>query len=254
MVKTDRLFTVFSLRRSGHHAILMWLIEQLGEPWIHVNDFPIHKFEKKQTIPWKKRRINSVLYKSGSWETIPPLRSMAMNFEEVVPEISERYSFLNFMRFNRQDYIIVVRHPLNHLASCWKIFHDKEKMTPNKNSKPYVFLETNDPKSFWDRWKIYACAYERWANESNIHVILFDKWHIDKTYRQEICQKMNIPFTDVNKNKLAYSGSSFGTELDNVGVVNRWSYFSNNPDFWEFANYDEEVKELSIRLFGKWVD
>jgi hypothetical protein len=148
---------------------------------------------------------------------------------------------LKFIQKNcRIKYIIVARDCYNLLASRFQLYDGycikiKEKM---------------------DLWKkhINSCLTNDYAGIPIID-INYNKWFIDKNYRAEICNKLEITFADKGKDDMPVhsSASSFDEKkmdghAEDMKVLERWKQFKDNKEYVELI--DDEMKKLSKEYFN----
>lgn len=212
-------------KRSGHHAIVVWLAEQLDETVRHHNDI-LFDFFIKGEVRCKSRFGDTY---SGNGDKIH-LYSM----ENV--DISEIKSACNSELHDGLT-IIVLRDIRNTLAS------EIKGCSPDKLMEHLELLTST--------WKGYAYNY---LNTHDECYVLFDKWFKDKRYRQKICSYLNIAFTDRGLNTVSNygDGSSFDrTRFDGIAqkmdVLNRWQMFVNNRYYNRF--FTKEFERLNKEIF-----
>lgn len=264
---TDREIYVCGVQRTGQHAIVAWLVghfnnvcfrnaiptehemnqkkeRSLGPPWTY---FDIKKRGFKWEIVNKEKYIrpNQEAVIFGT-EYITSNLKLNSNIEKFKKEIVEKYKVDAFSR--RQDYILVIRSPWNHLASIlsWKTrwyLKKKERFISCWNAIAEECLGvTNvipDPKIF----------------------INFDKWFSELKYRKQISKQLDLKFSDKGLNIVmpmgwGKKGSSFDTMTFNgkaqkMSVLNRWRKHKNNSvEFVDVLKMNSKLRELSVKIFG----
>jgi len=112
---------------------------------------------------------------------------------------------------------------------------------------------------FIKAWKSHAEEALSITNRlSNLLVINFNRWVLDKTYRKSIIDKIGFIFTDKGHNIMGAvgGGSSFdkykyAADASQMKLFDRWKFFKDNRLMQNiYAHYPDIVK-LSDKLFGK---
>lgn len=263
---TDREIHVCGVQRTGQHAIIIWLIGHfnnvcfrnaispkynitgrdylVGPPWIY---FDIKersfKWETVQKESYIRPNQDAIIFGT---EYLTPRLELNNDIERFKKKMVRKYKVDAFSR--RQDYILVIRSPWNHLASIleWKkrwYLKKKERFISCWNVVAKECLRITDilpkPKTF----------------------IKFDKWFVDKKYRRKIAEQLDLNFSDAGINVImpmgwGRKGSSFDKmeydgEAQKMKVLDRWKEYKNN--FIEFTNVlkmNKELRELSKKIFG----
>ena len=127
---------------------------------------------------------------------------------------------------------------------------------------PIIRVKLNNKKSreiLVKLWLQYAKEYsgESFYLKNNKVVINFDKWVLDRSYRQELANKLNLKFSDVMMNKLtrAGPGSSFdklkyADDGGKMKVLERWKVMKDYP-FYRDIFKNNEIVELGRKIFGE---
>lgn len=230
----SKSFTLVGLRRSGNHPIIHWIMRCLNSGKILETD------RSNDSIHYNSDRT---IYFLNDWLTYK-----AQNFRLPREDLdSVLYSYedlpLNYTAYFRDltfTNIILLRDPLNNMASRIKDGMDQIRW--------YLTSE-----QVLERWKEYAReALNKTDNLCNKVVILYNKWVLDKEYRQQICSKLDIPFyPDTSYVPENGKGSSFiGRKLEED--LNRYNQRYLQVEFKDsdikLLN-DPELIELSSKLF-----
>ena len=197
---------IFSMKRSGQHAIINWLCKQ-NQPSLHYNACTF----KNSPIPTNK----IYEYKNGYVECSVRANKkfdhslynlIIYNFEDQSPQkLSDKH---------KNKITIITRDIYNLVASRLK--------------KDLVWH-----KSIWmdlDKWNGYK-----------IH---FDTWFINKDYRKQICNDLNIPFTDdglqdvFDNGESSFDGKTKDGKAQEMDVLYRWKEWENN------SKYKKIIREL----------
>jgi hypothetical protein len=207
------------MRRSGHHAIMHWILTQAKTPIIHYNNV---------TDPSKRyncRKMSYYTHKSNK-------AKIALSFEN--------FEIPNDNKFK----VIMFRDIYNYLASVYK-----------NNSNCNIGIKPCPPQKYEiELWKDYCKLYL--SNPENTVFILFNKWFEDIEYRKNICESLGIKFTDEGKQDIIYhgKGSSFdflkyNGKAEQMNVLERYKEFLNDEFYLSLIN-DKELHKYNKKLFG----
>lgn len=207
-------YEFYSHRRSGHHAFIFWMINNLGGfsqaigTRIFFNPVTGLYFYNDNT------HYNYKLDKEHNTEI--------RNYEDCLPPPSP-------------GKIVVIRDFLNTLSS--RLNHQ--------------FL-TTDLAEFINLWKEFA----RLAITSKDHTfVLYNRWLVDKSYRDEISEKIGIPnlhdnINYVNHNAGSSSFSANRREHDVNSYLTRYKQMNLNELQKSIILEDQELQKLNIDLFA----
>ena len=193
----SRNYIIVGTKRSGHHAIINWLIPQIGGTVRHFND---QRYFRKQVdevdADWyyKCLRLHYCRILSDDGREKRPERyeefiniPNVVSFEETKPSVifenankwitdfdtELKRNNKDFKIENNNEYILVIRNPWNIMASHLKW----------KNRVP-MYARKNLVSNIWnDMYQIYSGE-----KNSNVYVVLFDKWFSDIEYRKKISE------------------------------------------------------------------
>ena len=218
-------FVVLAMRRSGHHAVINWLCRQHGHRVI------FHNLCGIKNIGGSEIRV----YGNGNGT-----HRHIHNFENFdLEKINHLCVKTPFSRF-----ILVMREARNWIASCLK-----RRETARYEYEKDVFRKLPERMALWKQHAAMALERPAWLT-----VILFDRWFSDAEYRQWICRRLDLPFTDAGLNEVVRfgNGSSFdGIDFDGraqeMDVLKRWKEFEHDPLMKRMMT--DEVKALNRNLF-----
>lgn len=184
------------IRRSGTHAITQWLFPML-------KDFIFLNMDSLIGI------LNpAAVVKNGSFNVL-------MSFENIPLPIFNQYAA------NRNSFL-VVRHPLNMLASSWNVYK-------------------NDPEDRKVRINQAIALFYEYAYFPGM-IIIYDTWAMNKDYRREVAKKLELKFDDTNFNNVwGYGGSSF----EDKSYLSRYVQVQDK----EFKKIIEENETKLMRQF-----
>lgn len=267
-----------SLQRSGHNAIIKWLLYQNE----NVDKFrnwkqlvamsePLKTLSGEKFLHWKKphgcdSQIFVVEYgpytgtdidfpvpivKQHYYKGLPDSSLLIWNFvDKSVSEIIELCGPCKEITCADTDPIIVVmlRDWRNYVASQIK-HKDKDENNGNKGLSIWSRVRT-------DIFKEYA---DYFLDESPYYPILFDAWFSNKEYRVKICEDLGLHFTDIGKQSVSGfgGGSSFDLQefdgkAEKMNVLNRYKLYKDNEEYKKFMK-DEEAVELNNRILEKYL-
>ena len=89
-----------------------------------------------------------------------------------------------------------------------------------------------------------------WKNHvrSNEQKIIFNKWFLDRAYRKEVCDMLNLNFTDDGLDEVfwhgssSFDGSTFDGKAQEMKVLERYKKWENDKKYLSLI--DEEMKQL----------
>jgi hypothetical protein len=209
------------MKRSGHHAVINWLMQQSGEGTFY-ND------SAKKAL---RRPPDSagVTYGEPAWT--------AYNFEDWPAQRMGRLSDKPWLRGGKV--VLIMRDVYNMLASSMR----RNRATKGK------FTHYQDYKTRVNKWTKHARASEHY------YTILYNRWFRDREYREQICNDLGEPFTDEGLDQIgtwgggsSFSGRDFDGMAQYMDVLKRWEQFREDPEFWDALT--PASHELNHKLFG----
>lgn len=250
--RNDNLFTFFALRRSGHHAVMIWLAYRFKLPIFLLNDITPY------TDPYLTTTFANNWDKGSDWfvhiEDVEQTRNVHKHCLMISIQdfnitsladgrdvIWERQRTIGESLKLRT--ILVLRDPFNMLASRWY--------------KPGPVPKLRDDSEILDTWEIYAEEYLGLTTflKSKI-VINYNLWFLSIDYRKQLSAQIGIPFTDTGLNVVtkAGGGSSFDlTSYDGRGsemkVLERWKVCQHDKRFIEAFRERQKLANLYRKIF-----
>jgi hypothetical protein len=95
------------------------------------------------------------------------------------------------------------------------------------------------------------------GENEDVYGINYNKWFEDKSYREQICKDIDIPFTDEGINYVppdgrgsSFNKRKFNGKAQEMGVLERYKSMLENPKFMKIVSLDKEVIELTEEHFG----
>jgi hypothetical protein len=247
--------------RSGHHAIISWIMKQQEGPSLFVNNV----FEKSK-VEFEKFSVYNEEEEDVIWNGgLSNLRSAYIfNMEDAPIERSDDLIGRNKkMIFNGNSKnifsVVILRDPFNLFASRIKKYrklldseHDSGKTIASYIGN--VGWADNDSANMWIN---YADAYlgDRQLDNKTIY-ILYNKWVLDLEYRKKVSEVVGDRFNDsgINITSKFGDGSSFDDfsykkSAQEMDVFNRWMEFRNDKEYLNLFRYNKRMAKLSKEIF-----
>jgi len=256
-------------KRSGHHAIIGWLGNQLGNvcflndcsPFLdpyrtHTNTLPfIDRYPgfMKHRSHGRPPEDDFALTTGDERKRAEDLRRMAkdwlfMSYEDFDPScyFPSFVQSLHVGNSSRIVNVLVIRDPFNHLASLLKD-HQRTR-------------RRHDYSKFVGTWK--ACAKEA-LGETNFvpdkYCILYNRWFADPEYRKRVAAHFGTAGDDgslatvsPNGKGSSFDGNAFDGRAQEMEVLLRWKQFKLNAKYWSILK-DDELWRYAKQLFGEIV-
>lgn len=263
-VPNDVALRVFAMRRSGHHAVINWIRYQYPGRHYFLNDC------KPGENPFRSAVLSSSLVYGGFGERRifrphmeRPRRFtkkgvLIYNYEEVdlasVPQLMPEKSETDWVgpSGKRHD-VLILRDPFNLLASKLKWARGGVE----RPSKPTL----EDVEKSKDLWKVYAREFlgETSFLKNRVN-ISYNKWFLDRSYRDEVGAILGFDNRDIGKQEVAkwgptvtadsFDGLKFEGRAESMKVMERWRAFKEDG-FYRRLVFDKELHELSGAIFGE---
>jgi hypothetical protein len=215
---------VFAMRRSGHHAIIDWMIALLGSNTTHYNDVCLLNdglFLPRKDLWYKNiRRVGD-----GAKHVI--------NFEEVdlmgkFPEASKK--------------VLVLRDAYNTFAS--RIKYRKKNLNYSSRNKKMVEI-----------WLQHAAEFvgeTSFLGKDTIK-INYNKWFSDVSYRKELADQYFGGFLADRVDKVSHIGSSFDGfnfqgHAQDMKVLERYKLMLGNRELRDLSE-QEKIKQYCKDIF-----
>lgn len=259
------LWKVFGLQRSGNHAILNW----------------VNGLDVENSLFFNNVKVGKPLLEKSSGVSVPPgVRAYAErvggkkiinkhylnDFKSNGGRLVVSYENYDVSRFNStelnsdifnlfgepvvQHNLVVLRNPFNMLVSAEKLVR-QAALLQNRN-EPWVRQVLNKRLELWKAYAFLTVCPET-VNMGSFIPVVFDKWVVDKTYRNNLSESLGYVNKDLFKDFVsdAGNGSSFvGEELKNTtDVLHRWSKMT--PLCKELISKDVEVFNFTLNIFGR---
>lgn len=242
---------IVGMARSGNHAIINWILEQLAGCWCFLNCV------EPSTNPFHTARPIA--------EGEPGFRTTIPGFD-LAAERAGRLSSKDAIVFSQEDTFLKIA--LGPAAAAVQeaavgsgrrridvlILRDPYNLFASRRRLSYQFVTDRTAVRIW---KQHARAF---LGESPFLVpdavrIRYNDWVHDRGYRRHVADRLGLSFTDAGIDRVARSagGSSFdGTRYEGrateMAVFDRWRLYAGDPVFR--ALFDLQLAELAERIFG----
>lgn len=256
-VKNGAGITVYSLQRSGTHAVTNWIADHYDGKIFYANDcFNCHpdtleNFKSDDLPAFSRRRLIPVdFYSAGSADLSILVYEDATLWEPWPGEDTALGEKMNHTK------VLILRDPFNLIASRLKL----AEMVPTPFIQERMLSQNNggSPR-FLSLWKSYAREFIRLREnrEPGYVLVNYNLWVASKKYRREISAELGRPHRD--REKESVPGDGFGSSFDGIRynqnasrmeVLTRWRNFESDERFQLWAS-DPELNDLSRAIFGE---
>jgi len=256
MVYTNKNeFRITALQRSGHHAIINWIMLNLGGNICYLNNC------SQQGNPYLCFRVIDSLIGGINIETekignFSRKDLLIYNYEDKI--LNEIYSkpFINNIekwvgKSLRKKNIIILRDPFNNFASKYKWAIHGTKWKPS--IKKIKYLPT--------LWKSYAKEFLGKTNHiPGIKLCVnYNRWFSEPEYRKYLGLELGLATINKGLKEVAKWGpNTWGDSFDNLNydgrahemeVLSRWEFFQDDEIFKSLFK-DGDLISLSQKIFG----
>jgi hypothetical protein len=244
-----KVIEVFGLSRSGHHAIINWIIKNLcgvesemewkldllnGKGVIYINEANL---DIELTYKYIEEHLNNIKYLILSYEnTSENFTILNSNYLYTSPLCMDLPIFSNV---NEVIKITVLRDFYNNLAS--RIKANQEKKVKFRDG---TIFQWNVEETFIELWKSYA---RNSINKKN-NYIKFEDWVSESEIRR-IFLKENIGINEMYDQKVKGTHSSFG----NNDYMNRFKDIQIPSNTKRLIEQDTELHYLIGKLGYEYI-
>lgn len=229
----DREFEFFGTQRSGHHAIMSWVLNGCPEPVFHWdNRVPAH-------VPWWRRRHRSRLPGIQHHKCCRTAKTVSWAWERVPHDRIVEFGLPSALGWlpagDRFDQVVIARDPFNQCAS-WLAYQRKRGSA----------LSAAQLVEYWLQYVgLFDSSKGRFGESRTF--INYDRWCTDLDYRATLAQALQItPAKDAHlAEPVQGGGSSFGNI---TGTLERWQAFAQDPE-WMAMLGTPGVLEYSARIW-----
>jgi hypothetical protein len=227
-----------ALSRSGHHAVMNWLLAQMGDVWelgpIGLADMALRQWDGERLVDRVKTKDMEAL-------PLEPTKWFLRSFENTyVGKVKRTVD---------SPIVLVIRDLKNWLASLWQ-WHENMGFRWDEEQTAY----------YLSVWKDHA-VWTLFGNGEGIITIRYDKWVQDMEYRKYKSVALGIHTLEAfvrgeeAKTKVATAGggSSFdyqATDAVDLDVFNRWEDVDDRAALAEVLRLHPDAVLLDKELFG----
>jgi hypothetical protein len=226
-----KTYNFYGLRRSGNHAILEWLIQNMGGPGNRNIIRPRRIIQRGRTV-----YINEANTYPSRGYIKRDITFCQSTFENVIVAYEDVPTDYFFFDTPDSHKIVILRDIFNLFSSRYKY------MTKHPEEiERYSIVMRTDEKAI-EVWKEHA--------NSNALIILFEKWIESKDYRDSICEKLGISNYDITDTMTEFGeGSSFtGQKKPTVEELKSRSKMVNLPQEVINRLNQPDITEIRQRL------
>lgn len=232
---------IVGMSRSGNHAIINWILNQIDSPWVFLNCV------EPKTNPFHSARPldcgNSII---ASGRAMPEAGEDRMRAFAEYLVFSQEDTFLQpalggsaseMQGVSQQGVdVIILRDPYNLMAS--------------RKQFDWSFVTPLTERRIWKQHAKRVLSRKGFGGRKLVPII-YNCWVSDTAYRRSIASQLGLSFSDSGWDETAScgGGSSFeGYAHSKEGVFERWRLFAREADFWE--RIDPEMEALAEAIFG----
>lgn len=239
-----RIYEVLGLSRSGHHAMINWLIKNLcgyesDMKWklslmpndlIYINE---GNLDVEMTLKYVRDHKDTAKAIIFSYENSDVNFSVLNNDKKYVSPLSLNYQFLP--KYVDSKRIVFIRDFYNNLAS--RIESNNKQMTKFRGGNVFQW---DVRKNYIESWKTFA----KHILDKKADYLKYEDWMTSKEIRSEFMKKIT-GYGEQFDNKVRGTDSSFGHDKL---VLNRIDQVEVADDIKVLVNSDLELEDLIVKL------
>ena len=240
-------YRFWSMRRSGHHAIINWVKNNIQGRVFFTNNVADRgsEFRKLKKNPLVVKDCDFYLYNIEERH----IDSMLVD----IPKYRHLYGYMNGPIVD----VIVLRDPKNFFAS-------RLASATNKPSTVKEFGAAT--KKAVNLYKHYMREFLRQSNYLHMPICVnFNKWFEDQNYRMHLSDKFNMPYGEKGMQTVgvpkckgnktggisSFDNMKFNGKATTMDVLNRWVAFKSDSRFKKVLR-DQEMMSLAESIFGEY--
>lgn len=280
-------FRVFAMKRSGHHAVMAWLMRHFSGPIYFLNNCSYHseilfsstrvgriisaaplagppRFGGRVSIFLDRGQLVQQSEHLAKTELIdePEARLNQMITGEIAIHQSlsfptEREAYL----FNLEDFPISMWNTIPFEAAQRGVSETIHNVIVLRD--PYNWLASR----YRGEFPIDDSVIEGWCSQcrealreteflSNPLVVNYDHWFADPDYRQQLSHQAKLPGAEPGIGEItnfgggsSFTGLEFRDQATRMDVLHRWKHFEDDRQFQSFFSSYPQLEEYSDRLF-----
>jgi len=237
---------IMAMMRSGQHAVIDWLLNQLPGNVVYINDILHPDCDKYHHIKLCNENTDFFIFNIED-------RFLAAGDEE-----ADRMVF-NHMAPKKR--ILIIRDPYNMFASRYARETARTNPITGELQHPEISKCSWTPLKGWTSPAAIRCwkdhAVEAIKPRITDVVINYNKWFADIEYRKTIAHGLNLNFTDKGIDKIneigegsSFDGVKYQDQASKMNVLSRYKRYKY--DKYYTSLFDEEMKDMTHRIF-QWV-
>lgn len=248
-VVNDTEFRVIGMSRSGNHAIINWILEQLRGRYCFLN------CAEPRTNPFVSARpLNHGPRHLANYDIDLDAEQQGLFSRKDCLLHSYEDCFLGMLcsrsavahhddwvgPSGRRTDILILRDPFNLFAS--------------RRKAGFGSVTPHTARRIWRQHAREFLGIRRHLGPDKV-CISYNRWVTDATYRRDVADQLGLEFTDAGFGSIAASapGSSFDRHryahrAHEMRVLQRWRHFADDPEYR--AQFDDNIVGLSERIFG----
>ena len=239
----------FSIRRSGHHAVMFWYLRKydLDLSPASPNSHHYCSLDRKSICFY-----NNCHGAENSWLDYANLEKLDRNPSLLVRNYEDKE--IQNLNFNGEQ-IIIMRDVLNLISTRYKKLEKlieirKNRYTQKEIVDKFVNFSIQEVPFIIKLWKKH---YETVTKNPQIKLILYNKWLISKEYREQISNLLNVTknIDDIDYVPMHGTGSSFiGQKLDKVqNYLSRYKQVKLPKKITSLLLNDEILLQINKEIF-----
>lgn len=233
----DNLFIAPSLKRSGHHAVIDWILNQfsgLSSYYNYANKHPAVELLDRCDSRW----VSSLDIPCNPWIKAAGINFENLSIDKILAEGFLEECRMSFPYAGCQWFLLVLRDAYNNFASC----------------------EMRKPGT-WDGqlWKSYAHLFL--ADDSNLGIpmvkINFNRWFSDVSYKHSLANVLSCDTFQPAQERVSHfgDGSSFSKlcfdgSASRMKVNDRWRQIPRELKVRMRIEMDDSIHRLNSLIFG----
>lgn len=255
--KTNRkVIRVLALPRSGHHAVISWIIYQHGEKYCFLNNPVVEenpfltarevgsdlagegRLSGVDMAILRARRKDLMIYNR---EGFPLERGAAIGWAEAPNR--------HIGKSGNRTTVLILRDAFNFLASVMR-WSRGTRHQPDRRAIANLV----------EQWKDHAREYLGETTFLREKVkINYNLWFSEEDYRKQLAEEIGFRFKPGGTKGVpkvgpvvwgdTFDGMRFDGRAQEMKVMERWKHFEEDP-FYRELFLDSEVAELSEKIFG----
>ena len=242
MIKNQRLFFVWGIRRSGIHFVSNWIESQFLSPTHIFNNANLKFLSDSHTQ-------HKLFTHSPSWTKECNCRIIIIEEQNILAlqEVIKSDNLINCVGQYEQfiKHAMILRDPYNLFASRIKHY--------GLLSSKGRWINTNFAKLNWIEYAKYWL--ENKESEDFIK-ISYNHLVTDSDYRTDTFTMINgEKFDEENLNRIddngrgsSFDGQDFQNNASEMKILNRWEMYKDNEAFQNL--FTDEIKQLSKEIFN----